>query len=250
VIHTRYWEERRGAAPQQNLPLGVQFRGSLEGKSPVLEVVVSNHLTDTPVEGMAILSGSSGVTFGPQQFFFSLTPGRQHVEPVEVAFTGAGEAGRAMAVEASFERQTYRDVIMDSEAPYGLVLSRNGAQLRVELRNDSGIHAQGYLDLITSPNHWAEFQNNPPVTAMPRRASVSVPPYKAQTIIFTLSDPDAVLEACVKLSANGRVLYQFFDAAGEAEPTAPGDVPADSVATPNAAPASPTAPVPPPPRRR
>ncbi len=249
VIHTRYWEERRGAAPQQNLPLGVQFRGSLEGKTPVLEVVVSNHLTDTPVEGMAILSGSSGVTFGPQQFFFSLTPGRQHVEPVEVAFVGTDEEDRAMAVEASFERQTYRDVIMASEAPYGLVLSRNGAQLRVELRNDSGIHAQGYLDLIASPNHWSEFQNHPPVTVMPRRASVSVPPYKAQTIIFTLSDPDAMLEACVKLSANGRVLYQFFDATEKAGPDARSGVPAEPVATADPAPADAT-PVPPPPRRR
>jgi hypothetical protein len=250
VIHTRFWEERRGAAPQQNLPLGVQFRGSLEGKVPVLEVVVSNHLTDTPVEGMAILSGSSGVTFGPQQFFFSLTPGRQHVEPVEVAFTDASVADRAMAVEASFERQTYRDVIMSGEATYSLVLSRSGAQLKVELRNESGLHAQGYLDLITSPNYWGEFQDHPAVTAMPRRAAVSVPPYKSQTIIFTLSDPEAALEAGVKLSANGRVLYEYFDADSEGKPESVGDRSSEAVVPPITAPSRTAAPVPPPPRRR
>lgn len=244
TIHTRYWEERRGAAPQQNLPLGVLLRGSLDTTPPMVEVVISNHLNDQPIEGMAILSASNGVTFGPQQFFFTLAPGRQHVENVEVAFTDNSSEDRAIAVEASFERQTYRDVLMSNEAPYGVVLTRNGAQLRAEIRNESGIHAQGYLDIIASPNHWSEFGGFPAVTVLPRRASVSVPPYKAQTIIFTLSDPNAALEACVKLAANGKVLYQFFDAdAGPLNTATP-------VAAPSTTPANRTLPVPPPPRGR
>lgn len=249
VIHTRYWEERRGGAPQQNLPLGVLFRGSLEGKSPVLEVVISNHLTDKPIEGMAIISASSGITFGPQQFFFTLAPGRQHVEPVEVAFTPDAGEDRAMAVEASFERQTYRDVLMTNEAPFAVVLSRNGAQLRVEIRNESSIHVQGYLDIIASPNHWTELDTQPAVTVMPRRAAVSVPPYKAQTVIYTLSDPDAALEACVKLAANGKVLYQFFDTLAQPESKPTDDTTAVTEEAPAGTPTR-TAPVPPPPRRR
>jgi hypothetical protein len=244
TIHTRYWEERRGAAPQQNLPLGVLLRGSLDTTPPMVEVVISNHLTDQPIEGMAILSASSGVTFGPQQFFFSLTPGRQHVENVEVAFTDNADGDRAIAVEASFERQTYRDVLMSNEAPYGVVLTRNGAQLRAEIRNESGIHAQGYLDIIASPNHWSELGGFPAVTVMPRRAAVSVPPYKAQTIIFTMSDPNAALEACVKLAANGKVLYQFFDS-DEERPAAASPVTAPATTSTNRA-----TPVPPPPRGR
>lgn len=47
-----------------------------------------------------------------------------------VAFTGVEEKERAMAVEAFVQVTTYRDVIMVSEAPYGLVLSRNGARAR------------------------------------------------------------------------------------------------------------------------
>lgn len=248
TIHTRYWEERRGAAPQQNLPLGVLLRGSLEGKKPLVEVVISNHLTDAPIEGMAILSASSGVTFGPQQFFFSLAPGRQHVEPIELAFTPDAGDDRALAVEASFERQTYRDVLMTNEAPYTLILSRNGAQLRAEIKNDSTIHAEGYLDIIVSPNHWSELGEHPEVSVQPRRAAISVPPYKAQTVIFTLSDPEAAVEACVKLAANGKVLYQFFDEAPAVQPRKSTPA-APDVAEPEA-PAPPSTPVPPPPRRR
>lgn len=250
TIHTRYWEERRGAAPQQNIPLGVLLRGSLEGKKPIVEVVISNHLTDAPIEGMAILSASSGVTFGPQQFFFSLAPGRQHVEPVELAFTPDAGEDRALAVEASFERQTYRDVLMSDEAPYTLILSRSGAQLRAEIKNESSIHAEGYIDVIASPNHWPELGLNPAVTVQPRRAAVSVPPYKAQTVIFTLSDPDAVAEACVKLAANGKVLYQFFDDAPAVQPQSAASPVPENEKESSAPPAKTTAPVPPPPRRR
>lgn len=249
TIHTRYWEERRGAAPQQNLPLGVLLRGSLESKPPVVEVVISNHLTDAPIEGMAILSASSGITFGPQQFFFTLSPGRQHVEPVEVAFTPDVGEDRAVTVEASFERQTYRDVLSSNPTPCAIVLSRNGAQLRAEISNESSIHAQGYLDVIASPNYWSELDNHPDVTLLPRRAAVSVPPYKTQTIIFTLSDPDRAVEACAKLATNGTVQYQFFDAS-EKQETKPGNAPTTGEAGKSAPEAVKPAPVPPPPRKR
>jgi len=238
-IHTRYWSEHRGAAPMQNLPLGVLLRGSLDGRAPVVEAVISNHLSDKTIEGTARLAASSDISFGPQEFPFSLRPGRQHVEPIQLAFTPGASSDRALAVEATYERQTYRDVLMTNDAPYTMALNRNGAQLRVEIRNDSTLHAEGYLDIIVSPAHWTEWGMYPPITVLPSRAAVNVPPFKSQTIIFTVSDPAAVPEACVKLAANGTVQYQFFPTRNDASATVPGDVP----------PAV-DAPVPPPPRRR
>jgi hypothetical protein len=202
----------------------------------VIEAVISNHLGDKTIEGTARLSASADITFGPQEFPFSLRPGRQHVEPIQLAFTPGAGSDRALAIEATYERQTYRDVLMTAEAPYTISLSRNAAQLRAEIRNNSTLHAEGILDVIVTPGHWAELGDYPPVSVLPRRATVAIPPFKSQTIIFTLSDPDATPVACVKMAANGIVQYQFFPDAGAA-PTEPARG-ADG------------SPVPPPPRAR
>lgn len=247
TIHTRYWDAGRGAAPQQNLPLTILLRGSLAGDRPTVEVVVTNHLTDQPVEGMAILSASHGVSFGPQQFYFNLTPGKQHIEAVEVAFTPDAGSDRSIAVETSFERQTYRDVLTVEPGPVTMTLTRNGAQIRAEIRNDGSIHAEGAADLITGPAHWGELGDFVDVSAMPRRAAVSVPPYKVQTVIFTLSDPESTLESAIRLSTNGKVQYQYVS--GGALRPAPAAAPAAPAVSP-APPGGRTTPTPPPPRGR
>ena len=235
VIETRYWDEHRGAAPLQNLPLGVLLRGTLAGDALTVEAIISNHLSDKPIEGTARLSASSGISFGPQEFTFSLPPGRQHVEPIQLAYTPGTGPDRGIAVEVIYERQTYRDVIGTNEAPFALELSRNGAQLRVEVRNNSSMRGEGYLDIIAAPQFWTERADFPDTTILPRRAAISVPAYKAQTVIFTVSDATSNPEVAVKLAANGAVQYLFFSTE---RGTPPEDAPAGN------------APVPPPPRPR
>ncbi|MBX3177180.1 MAG: hypothetical protein KF886_07470 [Candidatus Hydrogenedentes bacterium] len=219
-IPTRYWDEHRGAAPIQHMPLSVLLRGSLDGDHPIIEAVISNHLNDKTIEGSARLMSSAGISFGPREFPFSLAPGRQHVEPIHVAFTPEAGTDRALALEATYERQTARDVLAATDTPAVLTLSRSGAQLRAEIRNNGGLAVQGVLDAIVSPAHWPETGRFPEVSVQPRRQAVNVPPYKSQTLLFTLSDPAAQPEVCARLSANGAAQYQFFPA-GRAETNAP-----------------------------
>ncbi len=208
VLETRYWDERRGAAPVRKMPIGLLLRGSLTGDTPAIEVVVSNHTTDRTVQGTVNLEATSGLTFGPQSVYYSLGAGEQQVETIQLARSPNMEDEMAVVAETVFERQTYRDVLMTNEAPYVMETSRNGAQIRVSIRNNSSVYAKGYLDAIASPEHWGEGRNFPEFTVAPRRATVSVAPFKSQNIVFSLSDPDAAFPVVMKLAANGLVAYQ------------------------------------------
>jgi len=224
------------------------LRGSLEGARPVAEVVVVNNLSDVSVEGMAILTASNGISFGPQQVYFNIQPGKQHVESIEVAFTPEAGDDRALAVEASFERQTYRDVLTTANPGLcSVTLTRTGAQLRAEIRNGGSIHAEGSADLIAGPAHWPELGGTEQTTVTPARLPVSVPPYKAQTVSFSLSDPDASPELCLRLSVNGRVQYHYFDRNAPERRDAP-VIEAPNTTSPP--PRGTSAPTPPPPRGR
>ncbi len=236
VLETRYWDERRGAAPLRKMPLGLLLRGALVGDTPTIEVVVSNHSTDRTVQGTVNLEATSGLSFGPQNFYYSLSPGKQHVEPIHLARTPGMDPEMAVVAETEFERQTYRDVTMTNEAPYVMETTRNGAQIRVEIRNNSSVFGKGYLDAIAAPTHWPELGEFPTLSIAPRRAAVSIPPFKSQTILFSLSEPDASIPVVVKLAANGMVRY---------ERVAPSVSPVQEEA-----PAPAGAPAPPPPRAR
>ena len=153
------------------------------------------------------LEATSGLTFGPQDFYYNLGPGEQHVEPILLARTPGLAGDLGIVAESDFERQTYRDVIMTNEAPYVIETSRNGAQVRVVVKNDSSIYAKGYLDVIVGPEYWPELGTQPAVSVAPRRATLSIPPHKSQSVVFVLSEPDANVPVIVKLAANRKVAY-------------------------------------------
>ena len=206
-IHTRYWQHNPGAAPLAFQPIGVLLDGTFgEGDAPV-EVTVVNNRVDTSVEGLVTVQAAEGWSFGPPRFYYALGPGEVMHQPISVVRTGGDPATAGMVASTPYAGQTYRDVIETAETPLSLSVTWTGAQVKVSVQNRSGIAAEGIADLIVPTGYWPELEGFPEVTVMPRRAAVSIPPYKSQDILFRFSDPDVRPWAVVKLAANGHVLY-------------------------------------------
>ena len=206
--HSRYWQHNTGAAPLGFQPITVTLRGSVEEGEAKVEAFVSNNLTDQNMEGLVYLQAADGWNLGPAQFYYNLRPGDFARQEVSVLRTKQDDANGGMVAWTSYHDQVYRDVLELNPEPLVMTVSRNESQVKVTIQNKGGIPAEGFLDLIVSPDCWPELGQLPEVTVLPRRAAVSIPPYQSQDVLFRFSDPKAKPWAAVKLAANGHTLYQ------------------------------------------
>jgi hypothetical protein len=116
-----------------------------------------------------------------------------------------------------FEGQVYRDVLDRTPEPLTMTISRTESQLKITIENRGGIPAEGFLDVVVPTAFWSELKEYAPdsqVTVFPRRAAVSVAPFKTQDVLFRFSDPSASPWAIAKLAANGHILYQHIPRVG------------------------------------
>ncbi len=61
---------------------------------------------------------------------------------------------------------------------------------------------------MTLPRWWRAFDEDAPVTVAPRRHAVHTPPYDAQQVAFRLPEEAAAAGAVLKVSANGKTVYE------------------------------------------
>ncbi len=207
AIHTKYWLHNAGAAPLGNLPVSVVLEGQVTENATTLDAIVSNNLSGRAAEGVLYLRGSEDWNVGTPQFYYNLSPGETMIKQIPIP-QGVSESTTAgLEAWTHYAGQTYRDVIERHPAPLSMSVSRTESQVKVSIENLGGIPAEGFLDLVTPPAYWPELGNVPAVTAMPRRAAVSVPPFDSQDVLFRFSRPEDIW-AVAKLAANGHVLYQ------------------------------------------
>jgi len=206
-IPTAYWLQNTGAAPLKNQPVSITLQGALSGEEATIKATVANNLTDQDIEGMVRLSASNGWGLGPNEFHYLLAPGEHISENIVVARPAETTPTGGIVATTTYGNQIYRATLDTMDNPLSLDITRNEAQIKIVIQNRSGIPAEGFLDLVVPPKYWPELGMNPPITVMPRRAAVYVPPFKTQTVLFRLSGPGAPLEAVAKLAANGHLLY-------------------------------------------
>jgi len=207
-VYTRHWLHNAGTAPIGNHPISLLMQGNLTEENPKVEVIVANNTVDRTLEGVVHVETSQDWSIGPSQFAYHIKPNTFFQKEINIiAATGVGEAS-AIAVWTSVDGQVYRDVLMPTEAPFAMQVSRNESQVKVSVVNRSGIAAEGFLDLIAPSEFWPEIGVIPEISIFPRRAAVSVPPFGSQDILFRFSDPKATTWAVAKLATNGRVLYE------------------------------------------
>lgn len=220
--YTRYWRHNTGDAPAVLQAISVLLRGELPKDSGIVQAVISNNLVDQTVEGNAVLEATDGWSVGPKQIYFNLRPGEHKVEEISLIRTrnaAGGETAGGLSIEADHEGMIFRDTLDEAPDPLAVEVARTGAQIRVTIRNNSGIPAKGMAECITRPSFWPELGESPEVSAMPNRTSVNVAAFGEQTVLFRFSDPDTAAWAAVKVAANGHVCYGRVPSTGGAAST-------------------------------
>ena len=216
--HTRYWEHGTGTAPLQLQPITLLLRGDLGTSESIFEAVIANNWTDRNINGTVRLSGSTGLSIGPEEIPYYLAPGEVATHKVTVLPATNNTRTAGIVATTMLEDREYRDVYEVNRTPLSIETSRSFAQIKVSISNTSGVPAEGFLDIITPTQFWPEipFASTPTstnvTTVSPRRATVYVPAFRTQDILFSISDPDAPITAVAKLAANGHVLYKEFPA--------------------------------------
>lgn len=216
-VHTRYWQHNTGAAPLGGQPLSLLLDGDLTDAESTLETVVANHRTDQAVEGMVQLKAADGWSLGPAQFYYHLDPGQFMSQEILVMNATGDPATGGVTAWTEFEGQVYRDVLDRTPEPLTMTISRTESQLKITIENRGGIPAEGFLDVVVPTAFWSELTEYTPdgqITVFPRRAAISVAPFKTQDILFRFSDPAASPWAIAKLAANGHILYQHIPKVG------------------------------------
>lgn len=210
-VHTRYWRHGIGSGPFGGQPLTLLLEGELSENETNIQAVVGNQLTDETIEGMVLLKAAEGWSLGPAQFYYRLKPGQTMAQDILVMNATGDAATGGVAAWTEYGGQVYRDVLERNASPLEMAVSRTESQIKVSIENQSGIAAEGFAELIVPSALWpdlAEFGLGAEVTVFPRRAAVSIPPFKKQDILFRFSDPAAAPWGVVKLAANGHILRQ------------------------------------------
>ena len=218
-VYTRYWRHNTGEAPTGLPAVSVLLRGELPTESGTVQAVVANNLTDQTVEGTAVLECTDGWSVGPKEIYFNLQPGEYKAEDVSLVRTRnavGGEKSGGLSIEAVYNGVTFRDTLEENPEPLMIEVGRTGAQVRVTIRNNSGIVSKGMAECITRPMLWPELGELAENSVTPNRTAVSVAAFGEQTVLFRFSDPDMAAWAVVKVGANGHVFYGRVPATGGA----------------------------------
>lgn len=206
-VYSRYWRHNTGVAPRGTERLSLTLRGNLTDLASPLRLLVGNPATDQAAEGAVYLSVPEGWSLAPSQVYFGLRPG-EHKEEDIVILRDGGTTGGGVLAWAKLGERTYRDVLLEDAKPVTLGQKRTGGQVRVTVGNPNGIALEGFAELITLPEFWAEQAAAGAATVEPRRAAVSIGAFQSRDIVFRCPEAAVARGAVVKLQADGNVIYR------------------------------------------
>lgn len=215
VIHSKYWEHHTGAEPAGRLPVSIMLRGGIASEGGAISVTVSNNTVDRDIEAPVVLSASAGWRLTPEQFSYYLRPGESETREVVVLTAGTEDSG-GVAARTEYGGRIYRDVLERNPRPITVDAQLERGNIAVVVRNGSLLHAEGRIDLIVPPKHWAEDAAVSGNGVAPSYVSVSVPPLSEERHVFLLKG-ERPAWAVVRLAANGHVRYLQVNLTGLGE---------------------------------
>jgi hypothetical protein len=206
---TRHWQYNGGAAPIGGLPLTLLISGDLTPDDASVTVTVANNTPDRAANGTVQLNVPEGWKVAPARFDYELAAGEFVQERVVVLrHTGTAPDGGVTAA-TEFEGRTFRDVLTHGVSALALDVKRMESGVRVLVKNNSPLHAEGHLDVVTPIAWWPELGPQGLGGVTPRRAAVSVPPFREQRVLFRVSGDLAPPWMVLKLAANGETVYAW-----------------------------------------
>jgi hypothetical protein len=223
-LSTTYWREGRGVAPPGGIPLALQLEGTLGPDTSAITLVAANLQNTGRLEGTIALEAAEGMSIGPVTVPYVLGPGEVLRESIAILQTGPSTAEMAVAAQGRVNGRDYRAVLSASMQPLDVEVDYTEAQLRVRLRNASGLAATGMVDLIVPPAFWPERvgvwgrMEEADALVTPASRGVNVPAYGVQTLYFRVggasADARALPWAVARVAANGQVQYIPFEGLG------------------------------------
>ncbi|MCH7959757.1 MAG: hypothetical protein IID08_06485 [Candidatus Hydrogenedentes bacterium] len=212
---TRYWRHNIGAAPMGNQPITVAIEGGSDSETQQVKVRVANNTRDEVAEGTVVLTAPPGWSLSPEEFAYNLNPGEQLERDALILRPEGDETGGGIVARTRFADRTYQDLWPPGrdEVEFSATWKRN--EVLVTIRNRGAIPAEGFVDLVVSVAHWPELRPFAEALVTPRRATVYVPPFKEERILFRVSEGPLDFSLAAKLAVNGNVQYTRVSAAPE-----------------------------------
>jgi hypothetical protein len=196
-----------GVLPLDGRRFSLVVRGKLDTSDSTLEVALGNHSPDATAEGIVYFTTPEGWRMSPGQIYYHLAPGESLVAPVVVLRSGAAAGDGGIVAWTDQFGATHRDVLLEQGAAVETSVERTANQVRVNVRNRSGIPVAGHVEIVASPHWWPELQGDAAITIAPARTLLTIAPYEQQTAVFRMPEAAAAEGAVVKAVANGTMNY-------------------------------------------